>query len=168
MAENIHPSQAADAHAASVDFLKILALAFAAVGFGAIAWAFIAALGPNATSSAAATRIINLATIAPGQTRIIAFRGQPILIRHLRAREITRRAIQLNPANPAFVVFGGVAPQHFCLIKPTPTGFTDPCDGTSFDPLGRALPNPTAAAQRALHLTIPPHRFLSKHALQLG
>ncbi|HQT89888.1 MAG TPA: hypothetical protein PK677_15320 [Acidiphilium sp.] len=152
----------------NVSFLTILTIAFTAIGFGAIAWAFIAALGPNAASSAAASRIINLATIAPGQTHIIAFRGQPILIRHLRAREITRRAIQLNPANPAFVVFGGVAPQHFCLLKPTPTGFTDPCDGTRFDPLGRPLPNQTAAAQRALHLTIPPHRFLSKHALRLG
>jgi hypothetical protein len=35
----------------NVSFLTILTLAFAAVGFGAMAWVFIAALGPISTAA---------------------------------------------------------------------------------------------------------------------
>ena len=158
MAETL-PTPPAHEASPSANFMHIITLAFATVGLGAMIWAFIAALGPSANNPTVQP-VINLARIAPGHTKIVQFHGNPVFIRHLTPSQITKAATRLNPANNAYVVLSGVAPHSFCLLTPTPSGYTDPCTGTMFTPLGQS-------ASSADHLAIPKHRFLAKFSLQL-
>lgn len=75
-----------DAHAAAGepvrrDLLKLITVATAAIGTGAVAWAFIDSMNPAADVIAAGAPIdIDLSKMSPGQQIIILWRGSPILI----------------------------------------------------------------------------------------
>ena len=63
------------------DLLKLVTLATAAIGTGAVAWAFIDSMNPAADVIAAGAPIdVDLSRVAPGQQIIILWRGSPILI----------------------------------------------------------------------------------------
>jgi ubiquinol-cytochrome c reductase iron-sulfur subunit len=63
------------------DLLKLVTLATAAIGTGAVAWAFIDSMNPAEDVIAAGAPIdVDLSRVAPGQQIIILWRGSPILI----------------------------------------------------------------------------------------
>jgi ubiquinol-cytochrome c reductase iron-sulfur subunit len=63
------------------DLLKLVALATAGIGTGAVAWAFIDSMNPAEDVIAAGAPIdVDLSRVAPGQQIIILWRGSPILI----------------------------------------------------------------------------------------
>lgn len=75
-----------DAHAVAGepvrrDLLKLITVATAAIGTGAVAWAFIDSMNPAADVIAAGAPIdIDLSKMSPGQQIVILWRGSPILI----------------------------------------------------------------------------------------
>src|SRR5579863_34631 len=63
------------------DLLKLITMATAAIGTGAVAWAFIDSMNPAEDVIAAGAPIdIDLSKMSPGQQIIILWRGSPILI----------------------------------------------------------------------------------------
>jgi ubiquinol-cytochrome c reductase iron-sulfur subunit len=63
------------------DLLKLVTLATAAIGTGAVAWSFIDSMNPAADVIAAGAPIdVDLSRVAAGQQIIILWRGSPILI----------------------------------------------------------------------------------------
>jgi ubiquinol-cytochrome c reductase iron-sulfur subunit len=63
------------------DLLKLITVATAAIGTGAVAWAFIDSMNPAEDVIAAGAPIdIDLSKMSPGQQIIILWRGSPILI----------------------------------------------------------------------------------------
>jgi ubiquinol-cytochrome c reductase iron-sulfur subunit len=63
------------------DLLKLVTLATAAIGTGAVAWAFIDSMNPAEDVIAAGAPIdVDLSRVSPGQQIIILWRGSPILI----------------------------------------------------------------------------------------
>ena len=63
------------------DFLTLLALSGAAVGAGAVAWAFIDSMEPAADTLAAGEPIdVDVSKLAPGQQIVVVWRGKPIFI----------------------------------------------------------------------------------------
>ena len=63
------------------DFLSLVTLTSAAVGIGAIAWAFIDSLNPAADTLAAGAPLdVDLSKIAPGQQIVVLWRGKPIFV----------------------------------------------------------------------------------------
>ena len=63
------------------DFLKLVTLAFAGVGTGAVVWSFIDSMNPDkATLAAGAPIDIDLKPVAEGQQIIVLWRGKPMLI----------------------------------------------------------------------------------------
>jgi ubiquinol-cytochrome c reductase iron-sulfur subunit len=63
------------------DFLKLVATSGAAIGVGAIAWAFIDTMEPSQDVIAAGAPIdIDLKSLQPGQQIVVLWRGKPMLI----------------------------------------------------------------------------------------
>jgi ubiquinol-cytochrome c reductase iron-sulfur subunit len=63
------------------DFLKLVTLAFAGVGTGAVVWSFIDSMNPDkATLAAGAPIDIDLKPVAEGQQIVVLWRGKPMLI----------------------------------------------------------------------------------------
>ena len=63
------------------DFLVLSAAAYAAVGGMLALWPFVAQMNPQAGAPAPDTLDVDISPIAPGQTIVVAWRGQPIFIR---------------------------------------------------------------------------------------
>ena len=74
-------AHAVDGEPVRRDLLKLITMATAAIGTGAVAWAFIDSMNPAADVIAAGAPIdIDLSKMSPGQQIIILWRGSPILI----------------------------------------------------------------------------------------
>lgn len=167
------------------DFLTILTVAAGAIGAAAAIWPFIDALAPNAEREAVAHPVINVAGIAENTGITVMWAGQPVYIRRLTKAQIadsqnvvpdslpdpasyTQRTqpgygdivvvIGLNTASPCLLLGNNPAEPRGPL-----DGWISPCDGSIYDPLGRARGGP---ANR--NLTIPPFTFLDNAQIQLG
>jgi ubiquinol-cytochrome c reductase iron-sulfur subunit len=121
------------------DLLKLVTLATAAIGTGAVAWAFIDSMNPAEDVIAAGAPIdVDLSRVAPGQQIIILWRGSPILIinrmpdalKTLQSPEMVQRlsdpnstAMQQPPyavnwhrsVNPEYGVMVGICTHLGCL-----------------------------------------------------
>ena len=64
------------------------ATAFAGVGCAAALWPFIDQSNPNAGTPLPETRDVELASVNPGETKTVEWRGQPIAIRHRTSDEL--------------------------------------------------------------------------------
>ncbi len=74
-------AHAVDGEPVRRDLLKLITMATAAIGTGAVAWAFIDSMNPAGDVIAAGAPIdIDLSKMSPGQQIIILWRGSPILI----------------------------------------------------------------------------------------
>lgn len=121
------------------DLLKLVTLATAAIGTGAVAWAFIDSMNPSADVIAAGAPIdVDLSRVSPGQQIIILWRGSPILIinrtpealKTLQSPEMVQRlsdpgsAVMQQPpyavnwhrsVNPEYGVMVGICTHLGCL-----------------------------------------------------
>jgi ubiquinol-cytochrome c reductase iron-sulfur subunit len=167
------------------DFLKILTIAGGAVAAGAIAWPFIDALNPSAESLALARPIVEVGGIAPNTALRIVWLGLPIYIRKLTAKQIADNQFlipaslqdpadytsRVKPGYETFVVVVGLNTGVPCeLLGNDPSdsrgpfdGWSCPCDGSVYDPLGRVRLGP---AKR--NLAIPKFTFLNDSQIQFG
>jgi len=167
------------------DFLKILTIAGGAVAAGAIAWPFIDALNPSAESLALARPIVEVGGIAPNSALRIVWLGLPIYIRKLTDKQIADNQFlipaslpdsadynsRVKPGYETFVVVVGLNTGVPCeLLGNDPSeargpydGWSCPCDGSVYDPLGRVRIGPAKK-----NLAIPKFTFLSDSQIQFG
>lgn len=167
------------------DFLKILTVATAGVAAGAVAWPFIDALNPTRASLAVAQPIVDVGGIAPNTALRVEWLGQPIYIRKLTDKEIADNQFvvpstlrdpasyndRVKPGYESFVVVVGLNTGIACeLLGNDPAsprgpydGWSCPCDGSVYDPLGRVRSGPARK-----NLAIPPFTFLNDTQIQFG
>jgi ubiquinol-cytochrome c reductase iron-sulfur subunit len=88
------------------DFLMIATGAVAGVGAALTAWPFISQMNPDASVLALSSVEVDLAPIAEGQSIIIKWRGNPLIVRHRSKADIeAAKAVKLtdlidnNPRN---------------------------------------------------------------------
>jgi ubiquinol-cytochrome c reductase iron-sulfur subunit len=167
------------------DFLKILTVAAGGVAVGAVAWPFIDALNPNADTLALARPIVEVGAIAPNTAIRVLWLGLPIYIRKLTPQQISDNEFlipaslpdpaaytaRVKPGYESFVVVVGLNTGIPCeLLGNDPAdprgpydGWSCPCDGSVYDPLGRVRVGP---AKR--NLAIPRFTFLNDSQIQFG
>lgn len=167
------------------DFLKILTIAAAGVGLAATAWPFIDALNPSAETLAVSQPIVEVGGIAPNTALRVVWLGQPIYIRKLNDQQIADNRFivpetlpdpadftsRVKPGYETFVVVVGLNTGIPCeLLGNDPAdprgpfdGWSCPCDGSIYDPLGRVRTGPAAK-----NLAIPKFTFLNDSQIQFG
>jgi ubiquinol-cytochrome c reductase iron-sulfur subunit len=162
------------------DFINILAVATAAGGAAAVAWPLIDQLNPAADTVALSTIEFDLRKVELGQEVTIAWRKQPVFIRHRTPTEIARakaddHAPMKDPATDASRVKPGHEQWLIVLASCThlgciPTfaqgqygGWLCPCHGSVYDTAARIRKGP---APKNLYLF--PYTFLSDTKVRLG
>ncbi|WP_298216825.1 ubiquinol-cytochrome c reductase iron-sulfur subunit [Acidocella sp.] len=166
-------------------FLAILAMAGGAVGAATILWPVIDALNPDAGSEAAARPVVTVSDIPENTARQVMWGGLPILIRRLTDKQLADNETvsmddlpdpaslesRVAPANRHFVVVVGLNTATPCALEGnTPSeprgdfdGWLCACDGSQYDPLGRARRGPSRR-----NLPIPRFTFINEAQIQLG
>ena len=178
------------------DFLVLSAAAYAAVGGMLALWPFVAQMNPQAGAPAPDTLDVDISPIAPGQTIVVAWRGQPIFIRRrLPADVASARAAPVaslvdasarNDALPVrapatddnrtvaghaeWLVVVGLCTHMNCVLKSDATGVLD--DGEGF-----ACPCHNARFDHAgrvvkgpatTNLAVPKYSFPASNTIRLG
>jgi ubiquinol-cytochrome c reductase iron-sulfur subunit len=73
------------------DFVVQAAAAFSGVGLVAASWPFVAQMNPNSATPPPEATDVDLRAIPPAATRLVRWRGTPVLVRH-RTREEVQEA----------------------------------------------------------------------------
>jgi ubiquinol-cytochrome c reductase iron-sulfur subunit len=174
------------------DFLTIVTGSFGAVGGATTLWPLIDQMNPN-PGSPAGTVVVDLAPILPGQAITVAWRSQPVVIRHRTPDEIAlARAVaaaglpdpyarnaalpelaSATDANrtrgrPEWLVVVAVCTHLGCGLKPADIvgrgeGWFCPCHAAQFDLSGRVRSGPART-----NLPVPPYRFVTRNAIEIG
>jgi ubiquinol-cytochrome c reductase iron-sulfur subunit len=152
-----------------------------AVGLGAVAWPFIAAMAPDAQTVAAGAPVeVDLGPISPGQIVKVFWRGKLIFVRN-RTEEEIKAAQDVNLASlpdpqpdsvrvkqghtNILVVYGNCT--HLGCVPGQDTerfkGWFCPCHGSVFDTSGRVRGGPAP-----INLPIPPYTFVSESKIRIG
>ena len=167
------------------DFLKLLPLAGAAVGLGAIAWPLIDSMNPSGDVLAMSSTEVDLTPIVEGMGITVLWRGKPIFVRHRTAAEIaSARSVKLTdltepqadadrvkPGHDQWIVLIGICTHLGCIPlgnKPTDTrgdwgGWLCPCHGSQYDTSGRVRHGPAP-----LNLYVPDYAFMSDKRVKIG
>jgi ubiquinol-cytochrome c reductase iron-sulfur subunit len=173
------PPSAADAPRRR-DFIHILAGAAAAGGAAAVAWPFIDQWNPSADTLAFSSIEYAYTKVALGQQVAVAWRKQPVFIRHRTPAEIAAavaddHAPMRDPATDAsrhkpgmaeWLIVIGVCTHLGC----TPTfgegewkGWFCPCHGSQYDTAGRIRKGPAPK-----NLYLPDYAFLPGGTVKIG
>jgi len=162
------------------DFLYLATAAVGGAGVVAIAWPLIDQLNPAADTLALASIEYDLSKVALGQEVTIAWRKQPVFIRHRTQAEIDAavrddHAPMKDPATDASRVKPGHAQWLIVSASCThlgcvPTfkggdygGWLCPCHGSVYDTSARIRKGP---APKNLYLV--PYEFLSPTKVKIG
>ena len=162
------------------DFINIVAVSAAVGGAAAVAWPLIDQMNPAADTLALASLEFDLTKVALGQEVTIAWRKQPVFIRHRTPKEIAEavaddHAPMKDPATDASRVKPGHAEWLIVLASCThlgcvPTfaqgqygGWLCPCHGSVYDTAARIRKGP---APKNLYLF--DYSFLSPTKVKLG
>jgi len=167
------------------DFLKLVTLASAAVGTGAIAWPLLDSMNPSKDVLAVASVEVDLTPIALGSAITVLWRSKPIFVRHrtpeeIKAAEIVPLSELIDPATDAsrvkpghsqWLVVIGVCTHLGCVPlgnKPTDPrgdwgGWFCPCHGSQYDTSGRVRHGPAP-----LNLFLLPYAFETDTKIKLG
>jgi ubiquinol-cytochrome c reductase iron-sulfur subunit len=167
------------------DFLKLLPLAGAAIGAGAIAWPLIDSMNPSGDVLALSDTEVDLGPITEGMGITVLWRGKPIFLRHRTAKEIAEAvntplsaliepqadADRVKAGHSQWIVLIGICTHLGCIPlgnKPTDPrgewgGWLCPCHGSQYDTSGRVRHGPAP-----LNLYIPPYAFLSDTRVKIG
>lgn len=175
------------------DFLYVATAMAGAVGAGAVAWPFIDQMRPDASTLAASSIEVDVASLTPGMSLTVKWRGKPVFIRNRTPEEI--KAAQEVPmaelkdpvarnANIAadaqatdidrtagkdkenWLVMVGVCTHLGCVPLGQQGDFGGwfcPCHGSHYDTAGRIRKGP---APENLH--IPNFQFISDTKLRIG
>jgi ubiquinol-cytochrome c reductase iron-sulfur subunit len=162
------------------DFLYLATGAIGVAGVAAVAWPLIDQMNPAADTLALASIEYDLSKVAVGQEVTIAWRKQPVFIRHRTQAEIDAavaddHAPMKDPATDASRVKPGHAEWLIVLASCThlgcvPTfkggeykGWLCPCHGSVYDTSARIRKGP---APKNLYLI--PYNFLSPTKVKIG
>jgi ubiquinol-cytochrome c reductase iron-sulfur subunit len=167
------------------DFLKLVTLASAAVGVGAIAWPFIDSMNPAADVLALSATEVDLTPIAAGSAITVLWRGKPVFVRHRTPEEIKAAetvplsdlidpqpdSARVKPGHDQWLVVIGVCTHLGCVPlgnRPTDPrgdwgGWFCPCHGSQYDTSGRVRHGPAP-----LNLFIPPYAFETDTKIKIG
>ena len=167
------------------DFLKLVTVASAAIGAGAIAWPLVDSMNPSKDVLALAELEVDLAPIVEGQGITVAWRGQPVFVRHRTAAEIKEaEAVALSelrdpqadqarvkPGHAQWLIVSGVCTHLGCIPlgnKPSDPrgsygGWFCPCHGSQYDTSGRIRQGPAP-----LNLPVEPYVFETDTKIKIG
>jgi ubiquinol-cytochrome c reductase iron-sulfur subunit len=162
------------------DFIYIVTAAAAVGGVAAVAWPLIDQMNPAADTLALASLEYDLSKVALGQEVTIAWRKQPVFIRHRTPKEIAEavaddHAPMKDPATDASRTKPGHEQWLICLASCThlgcvPTfaqgeygGWLCPCHGSVYDTAARIRKGP---APKNLYLM--DYTFLSDTKVKIG
>ncbi len=162
------------------DFIYILTGAVAIGGAAAVAWPLIDQMNPAADTLALASLEYDLSKVALGQEVTIAWRKQPVFIRHRTPKEIAAakaddHAPMKDPATDASRVKAGHEEWLIVLASCThlgcvPTfaqgeygGWLCPCHGSVYDTSARIRKGPAPK-----NLVLPDYSFLSPTKVKIG
>jgi ubiquinol-cytochrome c reductase iron-sulfur subunit len=179
------------------DFLCVSAGAVVAAGGGLAAWPLVDQMNPNPATPRPASCLVDLAPIEPGQAVTVAWKGQPVIIRHRTLDEIERaRSISVdglldpfarNAARPAsarasddnrtqaghpqWLVVVGLCTHLGCRLRPGDAA--DPGAGGEgwFCPCHAArfdLSGRVCSGPARTNLSVPPYRFVAPSKIAIG
>lgn len=162
------------------DFIYIATTAMGVGGAVMVAWPLIDQLNPAADAIADGTTEFVLDKVLLGQEVTIAWRKQPVFVRHRTPAEIAAAVADDNahlrdpardedrhkPGKPEWLVVIGVCTHLGCV----PTfgegaykGWLCPCHGSVYDTSGRIRSGPAPK-----NLYLPPYEFLSPSKIRIG
>mgnify|MGYP001813881080 CR=1 FL=1 len=174
------------------DFLYNATGAVGAVGAGLSLWPFIDQMNPDASVLALASVEFDLSPVEEGQSVVINWRGNPVIIRHRTAKEIEEAKAVLiddlkdpqarnanvkdgDPATDAnrvvgdkeqYLVMLGVCTHLGCVPIGDAGDFGGwfcPCHGSHYDTAGRIRLGPAPE-----NLPVPPYEYLSDTKIRIG
>ena len=175
------------------DFLYLTTGMAGAVGAVAVAWPFIDQMRPDASTLALASIEVDVASLEPGMSLTVKWRGKPIFIRNRTPEEVeAANAVQLadlkdpiarNANLPvdaqatAVDRSGGKGKENWIVMIGTCThlgcvplgqageynGWFCPCHGSVYDTAGRIRNGPAPQ-----NLAIPTFSFLSDTKIKIG
>ncbi|MBU4527248.1 MAG: ubiquinol-cytochrome c reductase iron-sulfur subunit [Hoeflea sp.] len=175
------------------DFLYITTGATAAVGAAAFAWPFIDQMRPDASTLAVSTIEVNVASVEPGMSLTVKWRGKPVFIRNRTPEEIeeskavaiadlkdplarnanldataeaTDVARSAGEGKENWLVQIGVCTHLGCIPLGQAGDFGGwfcPCHGSHYDTSGRIRKGPAPE-----NLPVPTFAFTSDTVIQIG
>ncbi len=163
------------------DFIYIATGAAAAVAVGGAVWPFIHQMNPDASTIAAGAPVeVDLAPVAAGQIISVMWRGKPIFIRHLTAKEVEAEKNvamtalkdpepmdkRVKAGKEQWLVAIGICTHLGCVPigqQGKFGGWFCPCHGSDYDALGRIRSGPAP-----LNLLLPDYAFLSDTRIRIG
>ena len=167
------------------DFLKLVTLAGAAIGVGAIAWPLVDSMNPSADVLALSSVEVDLTPITEGMGITVVWRGKPIFVRHRTPVEIKEAedvkmsdliepqpdSERVKPGHAQWIVIIGICTHLGCIPlgnKPTDPrgdygGYLCPCHGSQYDVDGRVRHGPAP-----LNLYLPPYVFETDTKVKIG
>ncbi|MFC0808858.1 ubiquinol-cytochrome c reductase iron-sulfur subunit [Ensifer sp. P24N7] len=175
------------------DFLYLVTTMAGIVGAGAATWPFIDQMRPDASTLALASIEVDIASLEPGMSLTVKWRGRPVFIRNRTAKEIedanataleelkdpVARNANLADDQPAtdlarsagegrenWIVMIGVCTHLGCVPLGQAGDFGGwfcPCHGSHYDTAGRIRKGPAPE-----NLAIPPFEFVSETVVRIG
>lgn len=172
-------------HGRRRDFINIAALGTAGVGVAAAAIPLIDSMNPSADVLAVSTTEVDISAIAVGTALVVAYRSQPLFVRHLTAKEIAEAnavplSILRDPQTLAertkagrseWLVTMGVCTHLGCVPLGARSGenqgqyggYFCPCHGSAYDTAARIRKGPAPR-----NLDVPDYTFVTPTKLLVG
>ena len=175
------------------DFLYVATGTTAAVGVAAVAWPFIDQMRPDASTLAASSIEVDVASVTEGMSLTVKWRGKPVFIRNRTPAEIkaaqevpladlkdpvARNANLKNDAEATdidrsagegkenWLVMVGVCTHLGCVPLGQQGDFGGwfcPCHGSHYDTAGRIRKGPAPE-----NLPVPAFQFISDTKIRIG
>ena len=175
------------------DFLYLTTGMAGAVGAVSVAWPFIDQMRPDASTLALASIEVDVASLEPGMSLTVKWRGKPIFIRNRTPEEVTAAAdvplsdlkdpvarnanLPVDAQATAVDRSGGKGKENWIVMVGTCThlgcvplgqageynGWFCPCHGSVYDTAGRIRKGPAPQ-----NLAIPTFSFLSDTKIKIG
>ena len=164
------------------DFIHIAAIAAGAGGVAAIAWPLIDQMNPAADTLALSSIEYDVSKVALGQQATIAWRKQPLFIRHRTPKEIAEAvagdnppgglrdpatdASRVKPGHADMLILVGVCTHLGCVPlfgQGDYGGWFCPCHGSQYDTSGRIRKGPAPK-----NLVVPDYEFTGPTTVKVG
>jgi ubiquinol-cytochrome c reductase iron-sulfur subunit len=174
------------------DFIYIATGAVGAVGAALALWPLIDQMNPDESALALASVEVDIASVQPGMSILVKWRGRPVVVRQRTAQEIAAaKALKLGelrdqlarnanlPANAPATDANRAAPgkEQWLIMTQVCThlgcvplgqqgeygGWFCPCHGSIYDTAGRIRQGPAPE-----NMAIPPYTFTTATVVKIG
>jgi ubiquinol-cytochrome c reductase iron-sulfur subunit len=174
------------------DFLYIATGAVGVVGAALVAWPLVDQMNPDKAALALATIEVDVASIQPGQSLTVKWRGKPVFIRNRTDKEIAEaKAVPLSDLKDPVARNDNLAPdataaddnraaagkENWLIMVGVCThlgcvplgqqgiygGWFCPCHGSQYDTAGRIRQGPAPE-----NLAVPKFEFISDTTVRIG